>query len=337
VVLPAVLAFADEIGRGDGEEFLTRFVLGYEIAVRAGMALHATVSDYHTSGAWNALAAAAIGARAMGLSAEQTRHALGTAEYYGPRSQMMRVIDHPTMLKDGATMGALAGVSAALLAEAGFTGAPALTVEDPATENIWADLGNRWRMEEQYLKPYPVCRWAQPAIRAALSLNSEINGREILRLRVISFHEAARLAARAPANTEEAQYSLPFPVAAALVHGHVGADEIDGEGLRNPDVLALAQRVELLEDESCNARFPAERLARVEIELDDGEILKSETLAAHGDPENPLGKDELSEKVRRFAQPVVGAERLDRIEWACATLPGEGAYDQLLEDLLAGV
>src|SRR3546814_17958304 len=93
--------------------------------------------------AWNALAAAALGARALRLDAGQTAHALGIAEYYGPRSQMMRVIDHPTMLKDGSAMGAMAGVSAALLAAAGFTGAPAITVAAAAGAAVWGDPGDR--------------------------------------------------------------------------------------------------------------------------------------------------------------------------------------------------
>src|SRR5437764_1406593 len=62
------------------------------------------------------------------------------------------------------------GVCAALLAQAGFTGAPALTVESGAARDTWGDLGTRWRIREQYFKPHPVCRWAQPAIEAALAL-----------------------------------------------------------------------------------------------------------------------------------------------------------------------
>src|SRR5213075_575372 len=100
----------------------------------------------------------------------RTREALGIAEYHGPRSQMMRCIAHPTMVKDGSGWGALAGVSAAYLARDGFTGAPAVTVEDEAHAALWDELGHRWRILEQYFKPYPVCRWAQPAMEAALSL-----------------------------------------------------------------------------------------------------------------------------------------------------------------------
>ena len=54
---------------------------------------------------------------------------MGIAEYHGPRSQMMRCMDHPTMVKDGSGWGAMCGVSAARMAKAGFTGAPALTLQ----------------------------------------------------------------------------------------------------------------------------------------------------------------------------------------------------------------
>jgi 2-methylcitrate dehydratase PrpD len=126
--LPALLAYWDSGASVDARELIVSIVIGYETGTRAGIALHASAADYHCSGAWNALAAAAIGARLLPLRAAQLRHALGIAEYWGPRGQILRVCDHPTMLKDGSAFGAHAGVTAALLAQRGFTGAPALTV-----------------------------------------------------------------------------------------------------------------------------------------------------------------------------------------------------------------
>src|SRR5438105_6529700 len=79
-ILPALLALVDATRPGeaaapvDGREFLTCLVLGYEIATRAGIALHATVPDYHCSGAWNALGCAAVAARRLGFDAATTRH-----------------------------------------------------------------------------------------------------------------------------------------------------------------------------------------------------------------------------------------------------------------------
>ncbi len=317
VVVPAMFAFAGAGGPVTGEEFMTQLVLGYEIATRAGIALHATACDYHTSGAWNALAAAAIGARALGLDQQWTRHALGIAEYNGPRSQMMRCIDHPTMLKDGATWGGFTGISAALLARMGHTGAPAITMEAPEVEHLWADLGSRWYVADQYIKLYPVCRWAQPAIAAALSLASQFSIEDVTGIRIETFHEAKRLPLAEPANSEEAQYSIKFPVAAALARGRIGVEEVAGDGLRDPATLRLARMIEVVEDDEANAAFPADRLARVSITLRDGRTLKSGMTRAVGDPDVPLSDAELTAKFNGLAGPVLGKARADALHDAC--------------------
>ncbi len=310
-VLPALLAYHQTCANRDGKQFLTDFIVGYEIGCRAGEALHASVPDYHTSGAWGAVTAAALGARVLGLEAEPTRHAIGIGEYHGPRSQMMRVIDHPTMLKDGSGWGAMAGVSAAYLAASGFTGAPAISVEGDDVINYWSDLGERWLIKEQYFKPYPVCRWAQPATAAALALSAEhgITYSDIEHIEVFSFHEACRLATRAPADTEQAQYSLPFPVAAALVFGKIGPAEIDGANLTDKSVLRLSNSMKLSEFDAYNDAFPQDRYAHVHVTLKNGRLLKSERHQANGDPETPLSDDEIVEKFHSLADPVIGEER----------------------------
>lgn len=315
-ILPALLAFRDagnlELDEG---EFLAALIVGYEIATRAGIALHASACDYHTSGAWNGLACAAIGARLMRLTPAQTREALGIAEYHGPRSQMMRCIDHPTMLKDGSGWGALAGVSAAYLAADGFTGAPALTIESPEQRELWAGLGSRWTILEQYFKPYPVCRWAQPAVEAARGLMAKhgLAGDDIRDVEVRTFAEAARLATAAPATTEEAQYSLPFPVAAMIVRGRLGASEITGEGLADRAVLDLSLRTRLIADEAISARFPAERFAVVTLTTRDGRSFESLLSGVRGGPDAPLTDDEIIMKYRSLAAQL-GDRRRDAIE-----------------------
>ena len=336
-VFPALLALVDGCGV-EAREFLAALALGYEVATRAGIALHATACDYHSSGAWNALGCAALGARALKLSPEQTRHALGIAEYHGPRSQIMRCVDYPTMVKDGSGWGAMAGLSAALLAEGGFTGAPALTLESDAAAPVWGDLGQRWHIREQYFKAYPVCRWAQPAIEAALSLQRAhgLAADQIVRVEVSTFHEATRLAARSPQSTEEAQYSLPFPVAAALVRGRVGAAEVTGAALRNRAILRLSREMTLTEHGAYNARFPAERWAHVTFWLDDGTRLTSAPAAARGNPENPLSDDELLEKYRLLAGPVLGRERAERLRAGVDDLPA-GDWYSWLDLLLSGL
>jgi len=302
-ILPALLAVADaegmlSAGGLDGGELLTALVIGYEIAIRAGIALHASVSDYHTSGAWNALACAAVAARLLKLDHGTTHHALGTAEYHGPRSQMMRCIAYPTMLKDGSGWGAFVGVSAAYLAQDGFTGAPAITIEAPEQSEIWGDLGTRWRITEQYFKPQPVCRWAQPAIQAAATLVARhgITPHSIATVAVETFSAGVSLGTARPATTEAAQYALGFPLAAFLVRGRLGADEIGPDGLADPAIAAMIERITLQERADLSAAFPQSRLAVVRITTLAGEQFVSDVTTARGDPAEPLTDADLLAK-----------------------------------------
>jgi 2-methylcitrate dehydratase PrpD len=343
-LLPSLLALIDGAGRGeaaaeiDGREFLASLVLGYEIATRAGIALHATAADYHCSGAWNALGCAAIAARLLGFDAASTRHALGVAEYFGPRGQILRACDSPTMVKDGSGWGAHVGMTAALLAREGFTGAPALTFEREDAAAFWSDLGERWRIREQYFKAFPVCRWAQPAIEAALALQ-RMHGfaaDEVATIAIESFREAVALGSQCamPRTTEEAQYSLSFPVAAALVLGRVGANEVGEMGLGNPGVARLVGATMAIEDIEFSRCFPAERWARVRIALADGRQFVSTPTQARGGPENPLPGDELREKYRMLAGAALGEPRARRIEHAVDDLTRNAtALPVLLDEL----
>ncbi|SEG30369.1 MmgE/PrpD family protein [Bosea lathyri] len=336
-ILPALLAVADAeqlvaTGLVDGREILTALVIGYEIAIRAGIALHGSVADYHTSGAWNALACAAITARLLRLTPEETRHALGIAEYHGPRSQMMRCIDHPTMLKDGSGWGAFAGVSAAYLAQDGFSGAPAITMEAPEQAGLWSDLGTRWRIGEQYFKPWPVCRWAQPAVEAAATMlaSGPIAPAGIVSIEVETFAEAVRLGAAVPATTEAAQYALGFPLAAFLVRGRLGAAEIGPEGLADPAIAAMTRLIVLRERAEFSRQFPAKRQAVLRIVMADGEVRTSPVTTARGDPDAPLGDADLKQKFSELTD-YLSEDRSRRI---CETSLGLGAPDVSLAALM---
>ncbi|GAB3627485.1 2-methylcitrate dehydratase [Pandoraea terrae] len=315
-VLPALLALAEQRPEMSGREFLTSLVLGYEIGTRAGIALHASACDYHTSGAWNALAAASLVARVLELDPQQTREALGIAEYHGPRSQMMRCIDHPTMVKDGSGWGCMAGLSAGFLARQGFTGAPALTLEQPEVQRYWSDLGERWRIMEQYFKPQPVCRWAHPAIDAALTLKQRhrFASEQIREVRVATFHHATRLAHAQPATTEQAQYSLLFSVAVALKYGTVSFDAIEGARLTDAEVLRLSHLIRTQEHAEFTSHFPKERVADVSVELHDGRVFDSGPTQARGDPDLPFGAAAIRQKFRQFAEGVCDARQAKDLE-----------------------
>jgi 2-methylcitrate dehydratase PrpD len=322
VVIPALMAFAQARGSLSADEALAALIAGYEVAARAGIALHATVSDYHTSGAWNALGAVAVGARLRNMSSPQLREALGIAEYHGPRSQMMRVIDHPTMLHDGSAWGALAGMSAVLMAEMGFSGAPAITVEAAEVEAIWQDLGESWVIDRHYIKPYPVCRWVHALVEGALKLRAgqEFETDDIAGIELRAFHEATRLYRDMPPTSPVAQYAICFPVAAALVKGRLGVAEITGAGLTDPQVRRLVEITTVQESADYSARFPANRWGDVTLRLKDGRRLASGPLDARGGPENPLSEAEIIAKFRDYTEPAIGKTRAAALETAVRRL-----------------
>lgn len=317
-VVPALLAFAEQHPALTGPQALRALVMSYEIAARAGLSLHATVSDYHTSGAWNALGVAALGCHLEKTSREVLRHAMGIAEYHGPRSQMMREIDNPTMLHDGSGMGALIGCSATLLAIRGFTGAPAITIEAGGVAQHWADLGQRWTVAENYIKPYPSCRWGHAAIdalRQIMQTHTDVTPETVASIEVRTFDEAARLFAGMPTSTTEAQYSLNFVLATMLKHGAVAPGHIAGEGLKDPDIAALVSKISAISTDKHNARFPDGRWSDIEIVLKDGRRFQSEDTPASGGPDAWRLDADIEEKFHIFCEGVLPPKRTKAI-WA---------------------
>ena len=316
-VVPTLFAFAEHNPDLTGREALTALAMSYEVAARAGQALHATVSDYHTSGAWNALGVAALGCRLEGTDAETLRQALGIAEYHGPRSQMMREIDNPTMLHDGSGMGALVGCSSALMAMRGFTGAPALTAEAGEAAPFWADLGQHWTVALNYIKPYPCCRWGHAAIDALYKLMQEngVTRDNVASVEVRTFDEAARLYSGIPETTSQAQYSLNFVLAVLLKHGHIAPEHMSGDALRDPDITALIPKFTAVASERHNTAFPLRRCSDIEVVLTDGTRLQSGDVEARGGPESWMADAEVEQKFHNFCGGTLAPSRISAI-WA---------------------
>ena len=325
VVVPALLAFCQAAAPIGAQEALAALLVGYEVGARAAIALHMTANDYHSSGAWNALAVAALGARLRRLGADRLREALGIAEYHGPRSQMMRVIDHPTMLHDGSAFGALAGASAVFLAEAGFTGAPALTVEGEEVSKLWIDLGENFRIMRHYIKPYPICRWAHALIEGALMLRAghHFTHDEIVSIELTTFHEATRLFRGMPETSPVAQYAIAFPVAAALVNGRLGVDQLAKASLHDERIGRLVALTAVRESQAYSREFPKSRLGDVTLALKDGRRFQSGTFDARGGPEAPLTESEIIAKYRQYATPALGPEKAAALENAVLGLCDE--------------
>lgn len=320
-IFPALLAVADAMRANGtpitGKDFATWLAVAYEVSYRAGQVQHATCADYHTSGAWTAVGVAAACAKMLGCDGAQIRHAAGIGEYHGPRSQMMRCIDFPTMVRDGVGWGAPTGVTAAYLAREGFTGAPALTCEGEDAEPFWNDLGNTWlTVEHTHYKPYPCCRWAHPALDAVQELmqKNNLTHDRIKAVKIKTFHNATRLAGQEPQSLDEFTYAIAFPVAAMIVRGQVGVDELTQETLTDPDILRISRAIELIDDPHLTKISTDKRWAQVTIIDLDGNEYVDAPRTPRGDTDLPLSDAEISHKFHGFTDPILGVERANRIE-----------------------
>ena len=317
-IFPAMIALAQAKDKEiDGKRFAEILAVAYELSYRAGLVQHATCPDYHTSGAWTAVGVAAAGAKLLGGNREQIRHAAGIGEYHGPRSQMMRCIDHPTMVRDGVGWGAPSGVTAAYLALEGFTGAPALTCEGAEGSDFWADLGQGWRLvDHTHYKAYPCCRWSHPAIDAANDMmrDNALTHEMIKAVEIRTFHYATRLAGHEPQSQDEFAYSIAFPVAAMIVHGQVGVSELSQEALHDPNILRVSQATNLIDDAEMTQISTDKRWAQVSFVLKDGRKIESAPRTPRGDADMPLTDKEISLKFHLLANPILGVPRADEIE-----------------------
>jgi 2-methylcitrate dehydratase PrpD len=249
---------------------------------------------------------------------------------------MMRCIDHPSMLRDGVGWGSPTGVSAVYMAQMGFTGAPAITVEHEDAAEFWHDLGERWDISTTHYKRYPGCRWAHPSIDAVQELMraNGLTSKDIKRVRIQTFHNATRLAGQNPQTVDDLTYAIAFPTAIMIVRGKIGIPELASSVLDDSEIRRISLATELVETEHYNKISTRERWADVTLYLTDGRELQSPPCKPKGDYDDPLSDEEISQKFHLFADPVLGAERAARIESEAAAMGKNEATMDWLDDLI---
>lgn len=351
-VIPAAVALA-EARRASGRALLRAMVLGYEVAVRLGRAVDPAAHyarGFHPTSTCGTFAAAVAAGIVLGLKEEALAHALGIAGSFAA--------GNIEFLNDGSLtkriqpgMAAWGGTVAALLAERGLTG-PRDILEgrygflrgysdaaDPA--RLSEGLGVGFALMETGIKPYACCRYCQSPIDGVLALRTEhhIAPEAVEKITIGLVAQGVKNVAedperrRAPATVVDAQFSVYYCVAAALVRGNAFIEAFQPEQLMNPAIRALATKVEAVHDPSLDPAFPREWPAWVEVRLRDGRELTARVRSAKGDPENPITRDELQAKFRALAGRRCSAGALDRLWAACggmADVPDVNALTALL-------
>jgi 2-methylcitrate dehydratase PrpD len=328
--MPAALALSESLGLS-GERMLTALVVGYEVAHRMARIWHVTRDVYQACGSWGSVACAAVAAHLLGISPEQTRQALGIADYHAPNLPMMRDIDNPAMVKHGIGWGTMTGITAAQLAARGFTGVPSLLGHEDYDGWI-NDIGDNYIMLDGLAwKGYACCAWDHAAMKGAEQLVAVhgIDPGSIARIDVEAPHQTVRLGTKLPTTTEEAQFNLAWPLAALLLDGEVGPAQVLEQRLGDQRVRSLAEKIELVEAEDLNELYRlasrgdprGKYAARVAITLEDGTRCQSGEVEGNINyPQQGWDQERLEEKFRWLAGQVLDRTRIDgllELVWSC--------------------
>ncbi len=327
VVFPAALALAEQL-HSSLDDFYAAIVAGYEVTLRVGAALHpasAYERGFHPTAICGVLGSAAASARLLHLTAEQTNMALGIAGSMASGS--MAYLDNGAWTKRlHPGWSSHAGITAARLAATGFVGPSNILESRYGLLHAYSSAGDVQELEHTSatdfaimavsLKPYACCRYMHGPIDCLLSIRDQHhpNTQHIQRIRcgVVSGGHglvADPIEQKRKANTiVDAQFSMPFGAAIALLRGQAGLSVFTEKEIQDSTVQALMQRVECYAAPELDDYYPDEWRASASVEMLDGSIFEAKIRFALGDPHNPLSWEQLITRFHDLVQPVIPNE-----------------------------
>ncbi|HEX5114188.1 MAG TPA: MmgE/PrpD family protein [Pseudonocardiaceae bacterium] len=313
-LVPTVMALG-ELRDLPGRDLVTAYLIGHEIDVALARALNMNHyrQGFHATGTLGTFGAAAAAAKLLGLDVPATRNALGVA---ASTSSGLRA-NVGTMTKPlHAGMAAMHGVMAAMLAAQGWEAAPDAIEQPrlgyaashmvggtPRYDEALAPLGSAWAIETpigQQVKPFPACGATHPSIEASATLHGQLAGRlddiaEVsvgvppLLIEILVYDD--------PTDANQARFSLPYTVAAALRRGWLGPVDFTPERVFDPDVRALMRKVTYQADDA--VADSTEFAAIVRLTLADGTELSERVDLALGKNGRPMTEEQLRDKFAR--------------------------------------
>ena len=321
-VVPAALAMAEREGRS-GTELLSAVTLGYDLCCRFLLALGPDlVRGSHRSAEGTSSTLGSVGAAASlaRLDEKGMRYALSyAAQQVSGLWSWVRDAEHVEKAFDFSGMGARNGVTAAIMAQLGFTGvwdvfdgehnALAALSTAPKPEEMVAGLGARYFVTETAIKPFSVGYPIQAPLDAFLTLHREhaLNVNNVERIVVKLPEDGARIVNDRAMPDVNCQHII----AVALVDGTVSfSDSHSYERMKDPKVRAAKERVQLIADPKLMDPA-APRSGLVEVTLRDGRNVSHFTRHAPGTKENPMNTERVNAKARLLMEPVLGAERTE--------------------------
>ena len=330
--VPAAFALAERMGGISGQQMILAIALGQDMFIR----LRCNVGwrqDWNLSPVVGVFSATMAASRILGLSREQTAHALGIASMQscGTMETIFAVGSDLRGMYAGFT--AKGAVTAAMLAERGITGINSL-FEGKAgifntyfggkyeREKILNNLGSDYTGATMLYKPWPAVGIAHTYIHATIELMKEhqLSASDIEEIRVWVGAFQQRMCQpleerRAPATPVDAKFSLPFCVALAASRGRIGISDFTAAALKDPQVLALARKVVPVEDSSFDWTTKSPE-GRVAIVTRDGRTFERVGNNVPGSPEAPITWHGIAEKFGDCASVAAMPLSADKIRTA---------------------
>ena len=342
---PAALALAEELGVS-GKTYLEAVVAGLEVYLRVAMSVQPPAGFNHNKGwgltSWQIFAAAAAASKIMGLDAARTNQAFGMACLYTtiPTNLMQATMSNAYHYQHG--FPAMGGVMAAYAARQGIDNLsdgldiPYAYAEQLTTEphREWMDRSlNEFLLMKILIKHWPANMWVQTPVEIVhdLAIEHKIDPKGIAEI-IIDPPTQFRMHCYAEGYSSlmEAQFSMPYVIAAMLLDPKPGAAWYTRGKMTDPTLLALAAKVksgqgkEHTLNDSFNmyidGRFPEKT---VTIRMKDG-VTYSRTQAAHkGHPDNMLTESEFRELFMHNAEPVLGTSGAEKLSDAIMNIENQ--------------
>ena len=309
-VVPALLALSETHDVSLGE-LLVALVTGYEIGARAGESWRIP-PGWHVDGSWHSLGVAAAVAR-LTTGPHAIQPAIEAAACQIPASLYLPIAAGSVLRNTYPAHAVLLGMLSAAAATAGFE-MPRDAFEEAryrvlrAPGPAFATPAGQWTILAGYLKPFAGVRHTHYGVEAALRLRRHraFSLERIDAIRLATYQEAVQYCGnRAPRTAIQAQFSLSYAVAAALVLGDLGPNAYDD--IADPVITRLEQRI-LVEADPARLR----RGAQLTIEI-GGERLVETVNDVAGDPAMPMTREQVVNKFRRYVEPMLGARSTEAL------------------------
>jgi 2-methylcitrate dehydratase PrpD len=312
--LPTTLAMCEKIGGQSGKDLILSVCLGNDIACRLAAALKPYDPYDHKLPPWrNSAICSAFGcvvavSKLRNDSFKTVRDALGIV-YSQIAGNKQCEIDGATVKRMQPGFMAQAALSAAFLAQKRVSGAKDIFEGTYGFFEVYGNrnanpaevlegLGKTFRVEEIGFKVYPCCALIQAPIEATLELKRthRLKPDEVEIIKVIAspmvVSEVGREYVPGENPRVDAQFSIPYNLATAMIRGDVNIGDFELEAVTNPERVRFSKRIEIIDFPGMKGGLPI----TVEIHTTKGERFSKTLEERKGDIKRALSDEELSEK-----------------------------------------